>query len=174
MLASTPYNRHGSARFDAQKGYAGTPTIRSARSLSFPFHSPGVWKRVSVASSVDRQSKGGVNFRRATRRCFSVWLSRSGKTWEDRPGRAIRHPLIPRHSTQVRDVMPRGSFRPSVSQLSGDLLDHELRSVERDRVTGALALQLSIDRGLGGDAHDLIAVAHKLACRNGNNKEPSA
>jgi hypothetical protein len=54
-----------------------------------------------------------------------------------------------------------------VSQLSGDLLDHELPSVERDRVTGALALQLSIDRGLGGDAHNLVAVAHKLACRHG-------
>jgi len=33
-------------------------------------------------------------------------------------------------------VMPRRCFRPSVSQLSGDLLDHELPSVERDRVTG--------------------------------------
>src|SRR6516162_2172297 len=42
--------------------------------------------------------------------------------------------------------MPGRRFRPSVSQLSGDLLDHELSSVERDRVTGALALQLSIDR----------------------------
>ena len=27
-----------------------------------------------MASSVDRQSKGGVNFRHTTRRCFSVWL----------------------------------------------------------------------------------------------------
>jgi hypothetical protein len=66
--------------------------------------------------------------------------------------------------------MPRGSFRPSVSQLSGDLLDHELRSIERDRVTDALALQLSIDRRLGGDAHDLVAVAHKVACRHRNTK----
>ena len=40
MLASTPYNRRGSARFDVQKGYADTPTIRNARSLLFPFHSP--------------------------------------------------------------------------------------------------------------------------------------
>jgi hypothetical protein len=40
MLASTQYNRHGSARFDVQKGYADTPTIRNARSLLFPFHSP--------------------------------------------------------------------------------------------------------------------------------------
>ena len=31
----------GSARFDVQKGYAGTPTIGNARSLWFPFHSPG-------------------------------------------------------------------------------------------------------------------------------------
>jgi hypothetical protein len=43
MLASTPYNRHGSARFDAQKSYADTPTIRNARSLLFPFHSPAPW-----------------------------------------------------------------------------------------------------------------------------------
>ena len=27
MLASTPYNRHGSARFDVQKSYADTPTL---------------------------------------------------------------------------------------------------------------------------------------------------
>jgi len=46
-----------------------------------------------VALSVDRQSKSGVNFRRTRRRCFSVWLSRSGKAWEDRPDRAVRHPL---------------------------------------------------------------------------------
>jgi hypothetical protein len=45
-----------------------------------------------------------------------------------------------------------GSFRPLALQQSGHLLDHELPSVERDRVTGALALQLSIDRRLGGNA----------------------
>jgi hypothetical protein len=50
-------------------------------------------RRVSVALSVDRQSTGGVNFRRTTRRRFGVWLSRAGKAWEDRSGRAIRHPL---------------------------------------------------------------------------------
>jgi hypothetical protein len=73
----------------------------------------------------------------------------------------------PQDSGRSPCVMPRRCFRPSVSQLSGDLLDHELPSVERDRVTGALALQLSIDPGLGGDAHNLVAVAHKLACRHG-------
>ena len=53
------------SRLDAQKGYAGTPTIGNARSLWFPFHSPGAMgRRVSVASSVDRQSKGAVKFRR--------------------------------------------------------------------------------------------------------------
>jgi hypothetical protein len=36
-----------------------------------------------------------------------------------------------------------------VSQLSGDLLDPELSSIERDRATGALALQLSMERGRG-------------------------
>ena len=30
---------------------------------------------VGVASSVDRQSKGGVHLRHTKRRCFSVWLS---------------------------------------------------------------------------------------------------
>ena len=40
MLASTPHNHHWSARFDCQKGYADTPTIRNALSLSIPFHSP--------------------------------------------------------------------------------------------------------------------------------------
>src|SRR6516225_1597001 len=41
MLANTPHNRHRSARLDARKSYAGTPTIGNARSLWFPFHSPG-------------------------------------------------------------------------------------------------------------------------------------
>src|SRR5215831_4090637 len=95
------------SRFLIVSQYDGDRTRR--QSLEMPgryrFHStrPAPWKRVSVASSVDRQSKGGVNFRRTTRRCFSVRLSRSEKAWEDRPGRAMRHPLIPRHSTQVRN-----------------------------------------------------------------------
>ena len=57
----------------------------------YRFHStrPAPWKRVGVASSVDRQSKGGVNFRHTARRCFSLWLPRSGKAWEDRPACAI-------------------------------------------------------------------------------------
>ena len=58
---STLRNRHGSARLDAQKGYAGTPTIRNARSLLFPFRSPGameggsVRRRASTASSRGRE-----------------------------------------------------------------------------------------------------------------------
>jgi hypothetical protein len=36
----------------------------------------------------------------------------------------------PQNSGRLLCVMPRGSFRPSVSQLSGNLLDHELPSVE--------------------------------------------
>jgi hypothetical protein len=51
----------------------------------------------------------------------------------------------PQDSGRSPCVMPRRRFRPSVSQLSGDLLDHELPSAERDRVTGALALQLDPD-----------------------------
>ena len=99
-LRTTVTGQPGSAHRKAMP--ARQPLEMSGR---YRFHStrPALWKRVSVASSVDRQSKGGVNFRRTTRRCFSVWLSRSGKAWEDRPARAIRHPLIPRHSTQVRD-----------------------------------------------------------------------
>ena len=82
MLASTPHNRHGSARFDARKAM---PTRQPLEMhCRYRFHStrPAPWKRVGVASSVDRQSKGGVNFRHTTRRCFSVWLSRSGKVCE--------------------------------------------------------------------------------------------
>jgi hypothetical protein len=41
MLASTLRDRHGSARLDAQKDYAGMPTIRNAGLLWFPFHWPG-------------------------------------------------------------------------------------------------------------------------------------
>src|SRR5262252_1732746 len=41
MLTSTPHNRHRSTRLDAEKSYAGTPTIGNARLLWFPFHSPG-------------------------------------------------------------------------------------------------------------------------------------
>ena len=54
----------------------------------YGFHStrPAPRKRVSAALSVDRQSKSGVNFRRTRGRCFSLWLSRSGKAREDRPG----------------------------------------------------------------------------------------
>jgi hypothetical protein len=63
MLASTLRNRHGSARLDVQKGYAGTPTIGNARSLWFPFHSPGamggesVWRRASTARPVQGRSE---------------------------------------------------------------------------------------------------------------------
>ena len=61
MLASTPYNRHASARFDCQKGYADTPTIRNALSLSFPFRSPGDmeagWCGVERRSSVQERSE---------------------------------------------------------------------------------------------------------------------
>jgi len=51
------------SRLDAQKGYAGTPTIGNARSLWFPFHSPGamggesVWRRASTASPVQGRSE---------------------------------------------------------------------------------------------------------------------
>jgi hypothetical protein len=43
----------------------------------YRFHStrPAPWRRVGAASSVDRQSKGGMNLRRTTGRCFNVWRS---------------------------------------------------------------------------------------------------
>ena len=90
MLASTLYNRHGSARLDVEGMPARQPLEMPGR---YRFHStrPAPWKRVSVASTSSP---------RAVLQCR---LSRSGKAWEDRPGRAIRHPLIPRHSTQARD-----------------------------------------------------------------------
>jgi len=40
MLASTPYDRYGSARVDAQNSYADTSPVGNALSLLFPFHSP--------------------------------------------------------------------------------------------------------------------------------------
>lgn len=61
VLAGTPHNRHKSARLDAQKGYAGMPTIRNARSLSFLFHSPramGTWSEIrtpQIAPTRNRQ-----------------------------------------------------------------------------------------------------------------------
>ena len=65
------------------------------------------------------------------------------------PSRAIRHPVPSQapHIVSRRSpcVMPGRRFRPSVSQLSSDLLDHEFPSVERDRATGALALQLWVE-----------------------------
>src|SRR5262245_24211183 len=146
------------SRFLIVSQYDGDRTRRQPLEMPgrYRFHStrPAPCKRVSVAPSVDRQSKGGVNFRAHDATVLQCPAVEVGE------GSAC--------------VMPRGSFRASVSQLSGDLLDHEPLSVERDRVTGPLALQLSIDGGLGGDAHDLIAVAHKLACRHGNNEIPSA
>ena len=57
MLESTPYNRHGSARFDVQKGYAGTSTIRNARSLLFPFHSSRALLAHGRAQAIARLSR---------------------------------------------------------------------------------------------------------------------
>jgi hypothetical protein len=79
MLASTPHNRHRSARLMYRKA------MRARQPLEMPgrygFHStrPAPRKRVSAALSVDCQSKSGMNFRRTRGRYFSVWLSRSGK-----------------------------------------------------------------------------------------------
>jgi hypothetical protein len=67
MLASPPYNRHGSARFEAQ-----AMPIRQLLEMPgcYYFHStrPAPWKRVSVALTVDRESKSGEKFRRTMRR----------------------------------------------------------------------------------------------------------
>lgn len=72
-----------------------------------------------------------------------------GKARKQRPDGTYVIRFIPgRNHTESRRsprVMPRASFQQLVSQPSGDLLGHVLPSVERDRVTGALAMQLSID-----------------------------
>ena len=151
--------------------YARTPTSGNAQSLSFPFHS--VWRHKSEF----RYSKSGVSLR-ARRGGASSPSVEVSETLGRSPGYALRHPphskALEIGSRRSPCVTPRGSFRPSVLQLLGDLLDHEHPAVEGDRVTGALALQLSIDRGLGRNTHDLIAVAHKFACRHGNNKKSFA
>ena len=88
--------------------------------------------------SVDRQSKGGVNFSRMTRRRLAAEVS-EGLGRSHRPSHTSSASLLSTHTVSRRSprVMPGRRSRPSVSQLSGDLLDHELSSVERDRVTGA-------------------------------------
>ena len=91
-LASTLHNRHGSARFDAQKSMPARQPLEMPGRYRFHSTRSAPWKRVGVASSVDRQSQGGVNFRHTTRQCFSLWLPRSGKAWEDR--RAVAPVLV--------------------------------------------------------------------------------
>jgi hypothetical protein len=131
-LASTLRNRHGSAWLDAQKGYAGTPTIRNALSLLFPFHSPAamggvsVWRRASTAV----QGRSELQPHDATvLQCLAVEV-REGL------GRHTSSAFFlgtPQNSGRSPCVVPRRRFLPSVSKLSGDLLDHELPSAERDR-----------------------------------------
>jgi hypothetical protein len=80
--------------------------------------------------------------------------------------------FIPGHPTQARDG------RRALCR--GAAFDLWCRSCQATSITSSLplnevtslALQLSIDRCLGGDAHDLVAVAHKSACRHGNNENP--
>jgi hypothetical protein len=99
----SPVSRREIQRPARRTGYAGTPTIRNARSLSFPFHSPAPWKRVSVASTASP---------RAVLQCPAVEVREGlGRS----PGRAIGH-LIPRHSTQVRDGL-RASCRGAAFDL---------------------------------------------------------
>ena len=74
-LVSTLHSRHGLARLDAQKSMPARQPLEMPGRYRFHSTRPAPWKRVGVASSVDRQSKGGVNFRHTKRRCFSVWLS---------------------------------------------------------------------------------------------------
>ena len=85
------------------EGYADTPTIRNERSLLFSFHSPGGMEagQCGVERRPPVQGRSELQAHDATvLHCPAV---EGGKTWEDRPGRAIRHSLFPKHSTQVSD-----------------------------------------------------------------------
>ena len=97
MLASTLRNRHRSARLDAQKGYAGTPTIGNARSLWFPFHSPGAMggesvRRASTASPVQGRSELQA-FRQPAQHCQRTRRYKQRGVIE--PMRAVRLLPIP-------------------------------------------------------------------------------
>ena len=106
MLASTLYNRHGSARLDAQKGMPARQPLEMPGRYRFHSTRPAPWKRVSVASSTARVP-------RAVLQCPAVEVREGlGRS----PGRAIGHPFIPRHSTQVRDGL-RASCRGAAFDL---------------------------------------------------------
>ena len=89
MLASTLRNRHGSARLDAQKDMPARQPLEMPGCYRFHSTRRAPWKRVSVASSVDRHELQAHDA--TVLQCLAVGV---GKAWEDRPGCAIRH-LLP-------------------------------------------------------------------------------
>ena len=72
ILESTLHNRHRSARLDAQTDMPARQPLEMPGRYRFHSTRPAPEKRVGVASSVDRQSKAGVNFRHTTRRCLRM------------------------------------------------------------------------------------------------------
>ena len=163
MQASTLRNRHGSARLDAQNGYAGTPTIGNARSLWFPFHSweasqCGVERRPPVQGRSELQAHEATVLQ-----CLAA-EEREGLGRSPGPCHTSSASFLstPHRFAKVAERMP--------GQLSGDLLDHELSSVERDRVTGALALQLDSD-----EPRRVVRESRQQQCRDaGHHRKHSA
>ena len=121
------HNRHRSARLDAQKSYAGTPTIGNVQSLWFPFHSPdgmkagqrGVERRPPVQKRSELQAHEATMLR-----CLAVESGRLGKVGPDRAMRRLLHSWHPTQGSRRSPcVHVNGKLRPLVSRLSGcDLL----------------------------------------------------
>ena len=66
--ASTQEDDHAALCWQALRTtvtYADTQPLEMPSRYRFHSNRPAPWKRVSVASNVDRQSKGGVNFKRS-------------------------------------------------------------------------------------------------------------
>ena len=116
-----------------------------------------------MLQSVDRQSKGGVNFSRMTRRRLAAEVSEGlGRSPGPCHTSSASFLSTPHRFAKVAERMP--------GQLSGDLLDHELSSVERDRVTGALALQLDSD-----EPRRVVRESRQQQCRDaGHHRKHSA
>jgi len=141
----------------------GPPRLRAGRNRRRRRSATPGMARGERYVSVDRQSKGGVNFSRMTRRRLAAEVSEGlGRS----PG--------PCHTSSASFLSTSHRFAKVAErmpgQLSGDLLDHELSSVERDRVTGALALQLDSD-----EPRRVVRESRQQQCRDaGHHRKHSA
>ena len=114
--------------------YAGTPTIGNARSLSFPFHSPsaieagwcGVERRPPVQGRSELQAHDATVLQSLAVE-VREGLGRSPGLCHTSSASFLG---TPQDLGQLPCVTSGRCFRPSVSLLSGDSLDHELPSVE--------------------------------------------